>query len=176
MKQATHSVNIGKGYAVGKAAFLLSKPVNFSQSTEIGRRDMSEQIEKRVENLELDVAQLKTDVSVIKSNYATKADIESVKALVHNEISSVKSIIHNEISSVKNIIHQEITTVNKEMSLMRKEISSIHKEIASGHKNTAAIHKEISLIYKKMADQTKWMVTMMFGFSGIVIAAMKFMI
>ncbi|CDH26276.1 conserved hypothetical protein [Xenorhabdus bovienii str. kraussei Becker Underwood] len=50
------------------------------------------------------------------------------------------------------------------------------KEIASGHKNTAAIHKEISLIYKKMADQTKWMVTMMFGFSGIVIAAMKFMI
>ncbi|MGJ0625837.1 hypothetical protein [Xenorhabdus bovienii] len=130
MKQATHSVNIGKDYAVDKAAFLLSKPVNFSQSTEIERRDMSEQIEKKVENLESDVAQLKTDVAVIKSNYATKADIESVKVLVHNEISSVKSIIHNEVSQ----------------------------------------------IYKKIADQTKWIMTMMVGFSGIIIAAMKYML
>ncbi|WP_340607819.1 hypothetical protein [Xenorhabdus bharatensis] len=131
--------------------YFLPESINFSTSNLTGRKEMNVMLEKRFENMEVDVSQLKTDVTqlksdvtqlksdvtelkidvgIIKNTHATKADIESVKVLIYTEIASVK-----------------------------KEMASIHKTLL-----------------EKIASQTKWMVTMMFGFSGIIIAAMKLML
>jgi hypothetical protein len=47
---------------------------------------------KRVEKLEADLATLKTDVAVIRANYATKADITG-------EASSIRAELHREIGA-----------------------------------------------------------------------------
>ncbi|WP_237448777.1 hemolysin XhlA [Pantoea sp. Seng] len=50
-----------------------------------GGEDM---LEKRVKQLEDDVAAMRTDIAVMKSNYATKEDIASVRIEVHQSISA----------------------------------------------------------------------------------------
>lgn len=45
-------------------------------------------LEKRVKQLEDDLSALRTDVAIIKSNYATKEDIASVRIEVHQAISA----------------------------------------------------------------------------------------
>ncbi|MXP53434.1 hemolysin XhlA [Pantoea sp. Seng] len=45
-------------------------------------------LEKRVKQLEDDVAAMRTDIAVMKSNYATKEDIASVRIEVHQSISA----------------------------------------------------------------------------------------
>ena len=48
-------------------------------------------LEKRVKQLEDDLASIKIDVAVIKSNYATSADIASVKT----EVANTKADLHS---------------------------------------------------------------------------------
>jgi hypothetical protein len=49
-------------------------------------------MQKRVEKLEADLATLKTDVAVIRANYATRADITG-------EASSIRAELHREIGA-----------------------------------------------------------------------------
>lgn len=50
-----------------------------------GGNDM---LEKRVKQLEDELASIRTDIAVIKSNYSTKEDIASVRIEVHQSISA----------------------------------------------------------------------------------------
>ncbi|MCF1610148.1 hemolysin XhlA [Serratia marcescens] len=45
-------------------------------------------LEQRVKQLEISLAEIKTDIAVMKSNYATKEDIASVRIEVHQSIST----------------------------------------------------------------------------------------
>ncbi|MGJ3435832.1 hemolysin XhlA [Serratia sp. Je.1.23.a] len=47
-----------------------------------------EMLEKRVKLLEDTLAEIRTDIAVMKSNYATKEDIASVRIEVHQAISA----------------------------------------------------------------------------------------
>lgn len=50
-----------------------------------GGNDM---LETRVQQLEKDMSEIKRDVAVIKSNYATKEDVLSLKVELHQSISN----------------------------------------------------------------------------------------
>lgn len=45
-------------------------------------------LEKRIQKLEDDLAAIRTDLAVIKSNYATKEDIASIRIEVHQSIAA----------------------------------------------------------------------------------------
>lgn len=45
-------------------------------------------LEKRVKQVEDSLAEIRTDIAVIKSNYATKEDIASVRIEVHQSITA----------------------------------------------------------------------------------------
>lgn len=45
-------------------------------------------LEKRVKKLEDDLAGIRTDIAVIKSNYANKEDVASLRAELHQSISA----------------------------------------------------------------------------------------
>ncbi|EKN4705006.1 hemolysin XhlA [Yersinia ruckeri] len=45
-------------------------------------------LEKRVKQIEDSLAEIRTDMAVIKSNYATKEDIASVRIEVHQSITA----------------------------------------------------------------------------------------
>lgn len=45
-------------------------------------------LEKRVKQIEDSLAEIRTDIAVIKSNYATKEDIASVRIEVHQSITA----------------------------------------------------------------------------------------
>ncbi|MDX7988441.1 hypothetical protein FE392_14060 [Xenorhabdus sp. 12] len=151
---------------------------------------MNTTLEKRIENLESDATQIKIDVAVIKSNYATKSDIETINTQVHKEISSIRGdmALRNDIVSIRDemalksdttSIHSEMVRQH-EMVAVRQEISSINQEISSINQEISSIHQRISSLHENLSNQitaqTKWMVTMMFGFAGVIITAMKLMI
>ncbi|MDJ0042938.1 hemolysin XhlA [Pantoea allii] len=73
---------------VGKFPSPTNKGHNFGSSHDGGNGGGDDMLEKRVKQLEDHVAAMRTDIAVMKSNYATKEDIALVRTEVHQAIST----------------------------------------------------------------------------------------
>lgn len=78
---------------------------------------MTGNLEKRVGNLESEVTKMAIDVAVIKSNYATRADIESLRAEMKGEISDCRYELSNDIKNVHNDLMRMIYSTRDELNL-----------------------------------------------------------
>ena len=90
-------------------------------------------------------------------------DMSEFRSDIHKEIGGFRSDIHKEIGSFRSDIHKEIGSFR----------SDIHKEIDSFRSD---IHKELrdlrSDIHKELRTQLRWLLPLLFGQLGILIAMM----
>ncbi|MEJ5047673.1 hypothetical protein [Pantoea nemavictus] len=106
-------------------------------------------MQERVKRLEDNVTVLVADVAVIKSNYATKQDVESVKA----DVAVIKSNYATK---------EDVAAVKADVAVIKSNYAT--KE------DVAAIKVDL---YKAMMTQTKWMVTTQFVTLGAGLSLAK---
>ncbi len=106
-------------------------------------------MQERVKSLEDNVTVLVSDVAVIKSNYATKQDVEAVKA----DVAVIKSNY----------------ATKEDMAAVKADVAVIKSNYAT-REDVAAIKVDL---YKAMITQTKWMVTTQFVTLGAGLSLAK---
>lgn len=115
-----------------------------------GGDDGMDDLRRRVERTEENIAQIKIDLAKLTTRseeFATKSDLLSLRAEMKDGISSLGA----EISSGKVELKSETSSVRSDL---QKEMISIHKEIA---------------------NQTKWIAATMIGTTSIALAIAKYL-
>jgi hypothetical protein len=148
-------------------------------------------MEERVVKLENDVSATRTDVALIRSNYATKIDVSDLRTEVHVEFGKMRAEMHDEFSKVHDEFgkvrlefHDEMAKLrvefHDEMSKLRVEFHDemvklrveFHDEMS---KLRVEFHDDIGKLRAEMqklaTDTLKWVVgtvvAMFLGFSGL---------
>lgn len=117
-------------------------------------------MEDRVAKLEADVSAIKIDVATILSNYATKSDVQGLRAEMKAEFGALRTEVAAEIGALRTEAAAEFgvlrTGIAAEFGSVRVEIESLR-----------------TTIFKSAAATQKWMLAtvigLFIGFGGLVL-------
>ncbi|NDJ58085.1 DUF1640 domain-containing protein [Enterobacteriaceae bacterium 4M9] len=144
-------------------------------------------LRKRVERTEDNIAQIKVDLATLTTRseeFATKSDLQGLKSELQNSIASQGSALKNDTTKVRTELKDEMATLRTEL---KGEMASLKSELqqdmaslrAEFKQDTASLrlemHKELTKIYEGIATQTKWIAATMIGTAGIALAVAKYL-
>lgn len=88
--------------------------------------DDHEVMNERITALEKDMAAVKSDLAVIRSNYVTREDlareIGSLRADMYREIGALRAEMHHEIGLLRADMYREIGSLRSDMATMEANI------------------------------------------------------
>ena len=115
---------------------------------------------QRMTKLEEQVATLVVDVAVIKSNYATRHDVEGLRVEMHQSMSGLKDEMSKSMSGLKDEMSKSMSGQKDEMS---KSMSGLKDKI----------HISMYDMQVKIASQTRWLCSVIFVALGLGLSIAK---
>ena len=115
-------------------------------------------------SFEDDLWSVKADVAAMRSNYATKADLQEVRIELKTEIQAVRTELTAEIQAVRIELKTEIQAVRTEL---KAEIGGLRIDIEKLRTEMQAMRAEL---HKALHAQT-WK---MYGFGVVMVTAVHF--
>ncbi|CNF88450.1 TPA: hypothetical protein PXM78_004174 [Yersinia enterocolitica] len=138
--------------------------------------DGMDRIERRVERLEGDVSKIKDDLAVIRSNYASTSDINTLQITVTDKINEVQTSLSNKINSMDSSFTGKMNAIETSFAERLGQVQTSVAVIESNYASKSDLLEVRDAIINKFEADSKWkwsgvfipIATMIIG-SGIAI-------